>query len=251
MHIKRSSSRRGRFFRRLAMVAAATVIATLTPSPAGAQTAPFETWPWASTGFSNGGSPGIVLVGDSLIDYAGTQGVATHIRTVTGRATYINATSGASWVNYGWPGQQANGGYLMPDLADLFNPRLTIGALATNDAILLTNHSDVYNQQAQYNIMANTVQTTRQHSHCVMLVNVRRRNVTGTMTAAAALQVNNNMFLLAALSTRVYVADWDTFAAGQSGIFLPNNVHMTEAGELIYAAFISGQAQNLINNHGC
>ncbi len=253
MHSKRST-RRGRFCRRLAVVAAAAVLATLAPSPAGAQTFPYQTWPWSSTGFTPGTSPGILLVGDSLIDYVGSGGsqpVSDHIKTVTGRSTFVNATPGASWMNYGWPGEQANGAALMQDFADLLNPRLSIGALATNDAILLTNHPTIYTPQIQYNIMANTVNVTRQHSYCVMLVNVRRRNVTGTMTAAAALQVNNNMNQLAAASSRVFVANWDAFAAGQSGIFLPNNVHMTEAGELVYAAFISGQAQNLINNHNC
>lgn len=194
-----------------------------------------------------------MLVGDSLTVDANysVQGVANYFRSETGRASYVSAVPGGQWVTYGWPGQQ-NGNSLVWDYADFLNARLTIGALATNDARIMTQSPSSYTQQQQYDVMANAVGTTRQHSSCVMLVNVRARSVTG-MSAANATKVNNNMTWLSATYAggRVYVADWNSYSTGHNDWFITNDVHMTPTGQLKYFEFISDQAEALIANHNC
>lgn len=223
----------------------------LSTTPAGAQTAPWQTFP-AEFGSAAGSEPGVVIVGDSLIAGIGSQQLANHMRTVTGRGQIVSAAGGAQWVTYGWPGQQA-GNSLIWDYAKFVQARLTIAALATNDARIITQHPAAYDQIKQYNIMAHAVAETRKHSSCVILVNLRVRTVSG-MSSAAATTVNNNMLWLASggyAGGRVFVADWNAHSANHPEWFLPNDVHMTPAGKLHYAAFISSQAQLRIASDGC
>ncbi len=234
----------------------ATVIATLAPTPAGAvPTFPWGTYGPPAQGSANGANPPIVMVGDSLIHNIGVSSVATHIKTVTGRTTVVNATGGASWVNYGVPAQSA-GNAMMWDYANVMNARLAIGALGTNDAKLMTEHPTLYTQQNQYDTMSWTVNNTLQHSQCVMLVNIRpRTTLLPELSYDNMVKLNNNMYLKAAtIPTRVFVADWNAYVTSQGGpggIYIPGDTHMTPAGQLLYASFISGRAQHLINNNNC
>jgi len=251
----RSASAGRRRHRPLVALGLAAVLVALAATPAGAQTAPWGTG-GAEVGSNSGPAPAVVLVGDSLIAHdlgIGSQNESNALRWWLGRGTYVSANNGASWVTYGWPGQQ-NGNSLVWDLAHFFGARLTIGALATNDARIMTSDPATYTQQAQYNIMANAVGQTRQYSACVMLVNVARRNGIWGVSYASAQTVDNNMVWLAAVQSGggVYVADWDAYSAPhQAAWFLPGDVHMTAAGIAAYRDFITAQASNLISTKGC
>lgn len=242
-----ASSRRRRLWR-LAVLPLAAILATLAAAPAGAQTHPFISYP-AAQAVANGSAPAMVLVGDSNIVIQNVADVAGFVKAVSGgRTSVVNAAVGASWVTYTWPGQQNNNPYVW-HLSAYTSARMTIGALGTNDAIIMTNHPS-YTAQTQYTIMDLAVTETRKYSRCVLLVNVKARNVTA-MTAAAAQAVNTNMANLAANfpGGRVFVADWN--AVAQNSWFINNDVHMTAAGYLHYSAFIGSRIQHHIANHGC
>jgi hypothetical protein len=247
-------SRPGPVLRRTVPIVVVLAVAGLVlASPAGAaQTDPWKTFPGTGAN-APGPNPYVVMVGDSLTVDANysVQGAANYFRAETGRASYVSGTPGASWVTYGWPGQQ-NNNPLVYDLADFLNARITIGALATNDARLMTQHPGSYSQQQQYNMMQSAVAKTRLHSSCVMLVNVRARSVSG-MSAANASKVNDNMAWLAATHPggRVFVADWNAYSSSQPGWFKTNDVHLTATGTLKYFEFISNQAEALIAQRGC
>lgn len=245
---------RNRIGRALVAIALAVVVGVGASAPAGsAQTPPWETMGAGGATSTGGAANGVVLVGDSLIAWPSGPGtVANAIRTASGYATYANAAPGAQWVTYGWPGQQ-NGNALIWDYAAFFNARLTIGALATNDARIMTSHPGSYSQGQQYAIMSNAVDLTRDRSECVMLVNVRRRNGVPAMSYANAQKVNDNMAWLAASfpGGGVHLANWDAHAAGHdTDWFNPGDVHLSAAGTSAYNAFIASEADRLIDQ-GC
>jgi hypothetical protein len=234
---------------RLAALVAALVAGTTLSAPAGAaQTYPWGTSP-AGSGFASGPAQGIVLVGDSLIASIwnigiGEQAMADHLRAATGRSAYVNAASGASWVTYGWPGQQ-NGNSLVKDYATLFQPAVVVGALGSNDGSLIHFHSGVYSPGQQYSIMATAVDLTLDNADCVLLVNTRTNSGNPQFPATAMAAVNANMTWLDATVPGVHVADWNTHATGHPTWFT-DGIHMTLAGKLSYAAFISDRVEDLL-----
>lgn len=245
-----SSRRSSRALGRLLTLSVAVVLVSLAAAPAGAQSPPWATYP-AGQATASGSATQMVLVGDSNIVIQGISDVAGFVKAVSGgRTSTVNAAVGASWVTYAWPGEQNNNPYLW-HLSAYTGARMTIAALGTNDARVLTQYpSSVYNAGAQYTIMNMAVTETRKYSRCVLLVNVKARNVTA-MTAASAQVVNTNMANLAASfpGGRVFVADWNAHA--QNSWFIPNDVHMTAAGYLHYSAFIGSRIQHHIANNGC
>lgn len=237
------------------VVAIMGIVVSMAAAPPGAaQTAPYTTWP-AENAVSHGFTPTTVIVGDSLLTRMngggqnGVTRVASHLKDSTWRTTYASAASGASWMNYAWPGQENNNA-LVWALANFLDARLTIAALATNDAVLITNHSNVYNAGTQYAVMAGAADQVLAHSECFLLVNVSAR-ATWTMSLAAAQAVNANMHLLDTREPDVFVADWNAHSAGHPEWFIPGDVHMTPAGELYYLAFIRDQAKARMANNGC
>ncbi|HEU5150688.1 MAG TPA: GDSL-type esterase/lipase family protein [Iamia sp.] len=233
---------------RIAALLLAAVASTTLAGPAGAaQTAPWGTAP-AGSGFANGPAPGVVVVGDSLVTGAfgigiGEQPLADHLRTVTGRQAYVSAASGASWVTYGWPGQQ-NGNSVVWDLAAWFQPSVVVGALGHNDARIMASNPGSYSSAQQLAIMQNAVTASLAHAGCVLLVNTRTASGNPTFPTSTTTAVNANMATLDSTIPGVYVADWNAHSAGQASWFT-DGVHMTAAGKLHYAAFISGRVQAL------
>lgn len=228
---------------------------TATTSPAGAQTPPWTT-SYVGQDTVLGNTPAVVVVGDSLIWGLGTLTMANAMKNQTGRGTLVEATVGASWVNYGWPGQQ-DGPHgtnsLVWNLADIVNSRLTVVALATNDARIMTQSPGSYSAQTQYSIMHGAVDQIRNHSRCVLLVNVKPQTTYGpngniTMSSAKATAVNSNMLWLATTYSRggVYIADWASHAS--MSWFKPNDVHLTGAGSIYYRGFITAMAQHYIQH---
>jgi hypothetical protein len=201
-----------------------------------------------------GATPGIILVGDSLIynirneGQAGGQGMADHLRDRTGRETFVSSAAGADWRQYGIAGHQDGNAFVF-DYAQLFEADwgqegVVVIALATNDARLRTS-GDI-TQAGHLQNVRSIVSQTELHARCIVLVNVRERGVSG-MSAAAADQINDNLETVAAERSHVYVADWNAHAAGHDAAwFVPDNVHFTDVGQLEYAAFI-GDWMTIIN----
>jgi lysophospholipase L1-like esterase len=193
-----------------------------------------------------GATPGIILVGDSLIynmrteGQAGGQGMADFLRDRMGRETFVSSAAGADWRQYGIEGHQDNNAFVF-DYAQLFEAEwgaegVVVIALATNDARLRTS-GDI-SQAGHLQNVRSIVSQTQLHARCIVLVNVRARGVTG-MSATAANQINANLATVAAERDYVYVADWNTLAAPHDATwFEPDNVHFTTAGEWAYADLI-------------
>jgi hypothetical protein len=252
MHRSRPGARRAPRF--LAAIAVAATFVLLQPSPATAQTAPWGTFPAVGAVSSNGATPMVVLVGDSLIVGPGVQPVADHFRAATGRTSYVSAAGGASFVTYAWPGQQA-GNALVFDYANFFRPGVTVMALGTNDVRVMTQAPAHYNASSQKAVMAHAVQQSKLYSTCILLVNVRSRSDVpqGQFSNTHVASVNSNMSQVAAsyADGRVRVANWNSYSAGQSSWFLPADVHHTAAGQLYYVQLIRQQTIALQQQKGC
>ena len=235
-----------------AVVVGALLLVSFAALPAHAtQTDPWVTFP-SEDQWVPAGAPPILLVGDSLINSIGTNGhrgepVAQHLRTITGRGSYVSSAGGASWVTYVWPGQQSANA-LIGDYARYLGARLTVGALGSNDERIMNSNPGSLNQQSQYAIMYEGVRSARETSACVLLVNTYTGSGSALFPASTMTKVNDNMAWLAAAfpGGHVWVADWNAKATGHGDWFLPNDVHMTTAGQLQYAAFIGDWVKLLI-----
>lgn len=238
----------------LAPLLAAAVLATASPAGA-AQSGPWVTYP-ATSAQAEGEDTHVLVVGDSLLvgDLYSVTGLADYVTSETRRSTYVTATPGGQWVTYGYPGQQ-NGAGLLWDYASFLEPRLTVVALGTNDARIMTAVPDLYGPAEHLELMRTSVARTLEHTRCVLLVKVREREVTGPfgMGLADAAAVNANIDVLASSDEqhRTFVADWNTHAALRDDWFRPNDVHLTWAGQLGYASFIADQAEIMIRRRDC
>lgn len=245
-------NRRARRARRgLTALLVALVVTATGAAPAGAQTAPFNT-DVAQNAYNTAGlANGVVIVGDdALVD----QGVATVAGVTvfgTGYDTAVSAARYASWVNY-TDASQGNGNSRVFDYANLFSARLSVGALAMNDARLITTHPTAYPSGHQRNVMRLAVAFTLQHSLCLMLVNMQVRSGVPNVSVAAANAVNTSMNVVASENPgRVFVADWKTHSAGQTAWFQTGSALLTPTGTAAFTGFIVTQADALIDSPGC
>lgn len=240
-----------------ALVLAAVLLALLvaSPTPGEAQSGPWETYP-ATWAVSEAPGPYTLVVGDSLTlgELYSVQGLADHVSSETGRSTYVTTTPGGQWITYGYRGQQ-NGAGVVWDYTAVLDARLAIIALGTNDARIMSRWPHLYTQRQQLEVMNNAVREARRTADCVLLVNVRERNVFGLggMVAREAAHVNENMRWVSVLDPdgRVFVADWNAHAAPHEQWFEENDVHLTWGGQLEYARFITSSAERIIDRHSC
>lgn len=243
----------------LVLTAVGVALLVVVSPPTGAQTRPWTTYP-ATAGEAQGSDPHLLVVGDSLTvaELYSVQGLAEYLTDETGRSTYVTATPGGQWVTYGFRGEQ-NGAGLVWEHAALLQPRLVVIALGTNDARIMTASPELYQPWQHYELVRHTVEQTLLHTRCVLLVNVREREVPGPggMALADAAAVNDNLGWYAAASAapgedrRVFVADWNSHALLQRSWFEPGDVHLTWAGQVSYASFIADQAEIMIRHRSC
>lgn len=238
--------------RGLSALLVALVVTASGTTPAGAQTAPFTTGTGNNHLDPDGTANGIVVVGDDMLVNGGVTYDADVIGDVTGSSVWISAANSASWVNY-FSANQQNGYSTMPAYADFFDARITVGALAKNDARIMTQSPASYDMNSQYFVMYGAVAATRAHSPCVLLVNVPERSGIPGLSVANAQAVNANMAWLATTYSGggVHLGDWKTYSAGQSAWFVAGSAQLTATGAQAYALFIAIEADDLIDNHGC
>lgn len=231
----------------------ALVMAAGGATPAGAQTAPFLTDVGVDILDNDEDSGrGIVVVGDDMLVNGGVTSDADLIGDVNSLPVWISAANRASWVNYYHSGQQ-HGYATMSSYAALFQPRITVGALAMNDARIRTQSPSSYSDLQQYLTTYAAVSDTRVHSDCVLLVNMPVRSGVAGVSVARAQEVNANLADIAAThpSGDVFLADWKTYSAGQSTWFVAGSAQLTASGATSYALFVAGQVQGLKLNQGC
>lgn len=241
-----------------AVVAAALVCVGLIAgtNPAGAVApAPFGIV-FNATGTSNGNSTWTLMIGDSLVNGVGAPAFAGHLRTVTGRSTYVAASSGSSlpnWIGAGWLDNPVWGG---PNLASLSNyvtviqPRITVVALGSNDARIMTQSPGSYTSGDHFWKVLDIVNRAKASSRCVLLTTVA--NHWSAASTASVNAVNANIAWADANMPGVYVADWHSYSAGHSDWFAaPGDIHHSNIGKLKYAEYIGNVTKLLAASGQC
>lgn len=250
-------SRKGKFSRKAAARAAgATAVAllvTATPpatasvpsSPTGAWTLPFG---GAFASNSTGATPGMLVVGDSLVQFGGAQAHADTMRWITGKSTVAAAAGGASyshWIRDNL--MQGTGLSTLQGYVNFFKPRMTVIALGTNDARIL-NEDPNYTATDVENSIVMAVAAARTQSKCVMLINVHTQaNFAGKVPT-----VNAKLSQVAARYTdnSVRVANWNGTINGQAW-YDNDNVHHNTTGQEQYRSFIANSANGALGTVPC
>lgn len=192
----------------------------------------------------------VLVVGDSLVLYSDVERMADVVSGATRHDATAVGVTGATWVTYGRPEFQT-GNRLAWEYATEQEAVLTVIALATNDARLLTQYPDQYSAQEQAEVMAATVDRVLGVSRCVLLVTVAGRDDTEGMDRSATDTVNANLVAEAdASGGSVRVADWEAISADHTEWFTPGDVHFTGAGYAAYRAFIGRSARDMLDDCG-
>lgn len=192
----------------------------------------------------------VLVVGDSLVLYSEVDRMAEVVSGITDHDATAVGVAGATWVTYGRPGFQT-GNRLAWEYAEEQEAVLTVVALGTNDARLLTQFADQYSAEDQALAMAETVDRVLEVSECVVLVTVAGRDDIEGMPREATDAVNANVAAEAdASGGSVRVADWATASADHPEWFTPGDVHFEAAGYEAYRAFIGRAAADALED-GC
>jgi len=193
-----------------------------------------------------GSAPGVLVIGDSLMNGVGPQTMANAIRFFEGTDSVVVASSGAGVAHFNKPSliQSANLSTIQ-NYQDFFGSiRVTVVALGSNDARIITAERgvdqlaytiDEYFQQEELAVSASL-----SHSNCVILVNVANH----WFAAAPDVVDSINGFIqgLDEQGGRVRKADWNAFSAPHPEWFLnPGEIHHTPAGSEAYRDFINGK----------
>jgi lysophospholipase L1-like esterase len=176
----------------------------------------------------------VTVVGDSLV-----QGLGPRLADRLSDAGFVSFTIGASGYAYRhWNAGRAQrldiGDYVARERADH-----VVLALGTNDArVLASRPGAVTAADVAAQVAHGAGQAVAASRGCVILVLPTTR---GHPAEAAA--VRGLLTRLAAGSPRFAVADWGAWSAGHEGWFRgPRDVHFTAAGDVAYAAFLTGYA---------
>lgn len=208
------------------------------------------------TGTAYGNGTWTLMVGDSLTNGVGAQAFANLLKSSNGRSAFVAASSGSSipnWRNPGWLDNPAYGGGNLASLQnyeDFFKPRITILALGSNDARIMTGSPASYSATAQFLNMVDAVNQAKSRSKCVLLTTVA--NHWSAATTANVNAVNASIAWADVNITGVYVADWKGYSAGHSDWFKsPTDIHHSNIGVLKYAEYIANVTKLLVASGQC
>ena len=209
-----------------------------------------------ATGTAHGSSKWTLMIGDSLTNGVGAQAFAEFLTSSNGRSTFVAASSGSSmpnWIGAGWLNDPAWGG---PNLASLseyevfLKPAITIVALGSNDARILTASPSQYSADDNFWKVLDIVNRTRAQSRCVLLTTVADH--WSAASSASVNAVNGNMHWADLNMSGVYIADWRNYSAGHADWFNgPTDIHHSNVGKLQYAAYIGNVMKLLIASGQC
>lgn len=198
-------------------------------------------------GVAHRAAPTTLLVGDSLVLNLDAQAMADHMSKVTGRSTVVAASAGASTKNFvtdGWLHDPVWGGPALTTIGNYsayLKAGITIIALGSNDARIMTHHRVAYAPLAYVAALIEAIDQAKTHSTCVFLVNVADH--WGAVATSPNIGfVNQSIDGATAYSwaNKVFKIDWASYSAGQDSWFAaPDDIHHSPAGELYYADFIT------------
>jgi hypothetical protein len=190
-----------------------------------------------------GATPGVVVIGDSLVLLAGNQELADMIRFWRGLSSVVVSAGGASWAHFNKATLIGPSGLgTIQNYADFFHPRIMVIALGSNDARLIGGEVNdpfgyrvnEYKDQAFSGTVA-----ALSGSQCVVLINVAD-HWSAVTTSAIIAEVNVGLDNLDAASDRIFTFDWDAFSAPHPEWFEhPADIHHTDAGKTAYRNFIN------------
>jgi hypothetical protein len=192
---------------------------------------------------ATGATPGVVVIGDSLVLLAGNQTLADMIRFWRGLSSVVVSAGGASWAHFNKAtliGPYGLG--TIQNYADFFHPRIMVIALGSNDARIIGGEVNdpygyrvnEYKDQAFWGSIAALSQ-----SQCLVLINVADHWSAATTSQIIA-EVNVGLDNLDAASDRIFTFDWDAFSAPHPEWFgHPTDIHHTTAGQAAYRDFIN------------
>lgn len=229
----------------LAVALAASALGLWAPAARADAPAPFQILANA-LGTAPRTSPGTVLVGDSLIWGIPAQAMADHVASVTGRGAVVAASAGASTKNFvtlGWLDNPPWGGPNLTTVGNynaFFKPSITVIALGSNDARIMTSSPGSYGAWSHAAVLADAINQAKTQSTCVFLVNVADHWDAASSANVAAVNRNIDGATAYAWANKVFKIDWAAYSAGQESWFAaPGDIHHSPAGKLYYADLIA------------
>lgn len=238
--------------RRAALILFACGFCSCIPSAPGAPN--WGLFPGATGYNDTGSSPGVLVLGDSLVYNADVKTLANMIRFWRGTDAVVAAAGGASFAHFNSPALIAPSGLsTVAQYAAFFGSiRVTVLALGSNDARIMAAEAGNqygYNFQEFGQQLSKAIQDARAHSQCVLLVGVARWP--DAVPAQLLSDVNALMAWTASSDWRISFADWRSHSAGHPEWFVsPGNVHHTEAGEAAYRDYINNWLASMLGG-GC
>jgi hypothetical protein len=229
--------------RRIAIVAAVALLVSCIPTNPGDKPG-WGLFPGATGVNGTGSTPGVLVLGDSLVFGANVQTLADMIRFWRGTNAVVAAAGGASFAHFNKATLIGPSGLAtVQNYVDFFQPlRVTVLALGSNDARIITGEaSDPYGYRLQeYREQALiSAAAALSHSSCVVLINVADHWAPIASSAVVA-EINAGLAALDAASTQIFTHDWNAFSAPHPEWFAaPNDIHHSPAGQAAYRDFIN------------
>ncbi|MEZ4287364.1 MAG: SGNH/GDSL hydrolase family protein [Polyangiales bacterium] len=231
----------------LSLSAFAIAISACTPSlPSGT----------GSTGQSGGngsdGTTDVVVMGDSLVAYAGPQTLADELLSSVDVDSIVQAAPGVSTTQFTRASSIHPIGLNTADeLIDLFSPRIVIIALGTNDARILTADAGMdsgYTIDEYKASLESIVQHARNNGACVGVVSVSEHEWEDASLDNVQL-VNQTMQEVVNRygTSKVRVFDWNTTSRNKDWFLASDDIHHNATGRQAYRRLIVDGVGSLID----
>ena len=225
------------------LVVSAT-LALLSCIPDDTSKAGWGLFPGAVGSNDTGSSPGVLVVGDSLVFGVGVQTVANTLRFFGGTDAVVAAAGGASMAHFNKESLISAAGLSTIQQYENFlgDIRVTVVALGSNDARIITGERgqmDGYTLEEFRGQAELAVSSGLSHSRCVVLVNVANHWLDAAAPDVID-AINAVLGELGAGGPQVRTVDWNAFSAPHPEWFAsPTDIHHTDAGKQAYNGFIN------------
>ena len=216
-------------------------------------TGPWSLFPGATGSNDTGSTPGVVVVGDSLVFALPVQELANSVRFWSGSSSVVAAAGGASTAHYTKESLISPAGLTtVQNYVSFFQPRITVIALGSNDARILeatAGQSGGYVIQDFQGALGSVIDQGLRFNGCAIVVNVAEHWTNSMLPYIQS--VNTNIDAIAAQKgTRARVADWQSHSDGQPWFAGAQDIHHNAAGKVAYRDFITSAVTDAMAN-GC
>lgn len=208
---------------------------------------------------AGGATPGLLVLGDSLIASAGPNNTsaaltfATTFREQTLLATTVAASGGTSFSHWVTPSLITKAGLNTVDnYVRFFKPRITVLALGTNDARILTTDKNYL--QSDFEQSAGTaIMQSLAVSRCVVLTTVTTHTGPLWQPFPFLAKANAvNAYLRGRPRDRIFIADWEAASAGHVDWFQPDQIHpVYGVGTNAYRNTVLGAVRSALASGKC